>query len=403
MKLYSKGQLVSLACAAAVLGVALGAALFGASSRSSDSAKKTGGEGGDAAPSIGAAETSGSAIPFPVALGGGELSQLETQNIQVYERCAEAVVNISTKVTGVNWFLEEIVEDGGTGSGSIIDKNGYVVTNVHVIQKASRIYVSLSDGTQYEAFVVGVDSDSDIAVIKFAPPAGTALKTIPFGESAKLRVGQRVIAIGNPFGLDRTMTSGIVSGLGRPMKNSANRIIRNMIQTDAAINPGNSGGPLLDMNGRMVGINTMIVSSSGSSAGIGFAIPAETAARVVSDLLKFGRVQRGAIQMSIVQLNNSIAQYAGLDVSRGVLVSNVVKGGNADAAGVNGGTQPARYGSQVIYLGGDVVTKIGDIKISSLADYFSALEDKRPGDVVKVTLHSGRRDRVVSVTLAEQK
>lgn len=328
-------------------------------------------------------------------------TQDELQNISVYDACNGAVVNINTKVTAINWFLEPIVEDGGSGSGSIIDKRGYVLTNVHVIKGATKIYVSLSDGTQYEATVVGQDEDSDLAVIKFTPPEGTVLQTISFGDSTKLKVGQKVIAIGNPFGFDRTMTTGIVSALGRPIKNSSNRIIRNMIQTDSAINPGNSGGPLLDTSGKMIGINTMIYSSSGNSAGVGFAVPAETAVRVASDLLKYGRVRRGVIEVSLVQLNNTIANYANLDIAKGVLVSRATKGGNADAAGIIEGTQAARYGNTIIYLGGDIITKIDNISVTSIADYYSALESKRPGDVVYVTVHRNGKDRTVSIRLAD--
>ena len=327
----------------------------------------------------------------------------EKQNIGVYEKCSPAVVNINTQVTGVNWFLEPIVQDGGSGSGSIIDKRGYVLTNVHVIKGASKIYVSLSDGTQYEAQIIGQDSDSDLAVIKFEPPKGTELSTIAFGDSAKLKVGQKVIAIGNPYGFDRTMTTGIISALGRPLKDaSTNRIIRNMIQTDTAINPGNSGGPLLDTNGNMIGINTMIYSNSGSSAGIGFAVPAETAVRVASDLLKYGKVRRGTLELSVVQLNNTIANYANLDIARGLLVSRTTKGGNAEKAGIVEGTQAVRYGygNTIIYLGGDIITKIDNISISSIADYYSALESKRPGDTVTVTLHRNGKDREVKIVLA---
>lgn len=327
----------------------------------------------------------------------------EKQNIGVYEKCSPAVVNINTQVTGVNWFLEPIVQDGGSGSGSIIDKRGYVLTNVHVIKGASKIYVSLSDGTQYEAQIIGQDADSDLAVIKFEPPKGTELTTIAFGDSAKLKVGQKVIAIGNPYGFDRTMTTGIISALGRPLKDaSTNRIIRNMIQTDTAINPGNSGGPLLDTNGNMIGINTMIYSNSGSSAGIGFAVPAETAVRVASDLLKYGKVRRGTLELSVVQLNNTIANYANLDIARGLLVSRTTKGGNAEKAGIVEGTQAVRYGygNTIIYLGGDIITKIDNITISSIADYYSALESKRPGDTVTVTLHRNGKDREVKIVLA---
>lgn len=338
---------------------------------------------------------------FPVS--NTSYTQDESQNINVYNLCNEAVVNINTKITAYDWFLEPYVQDGGSGSGSIIDKRGYILTNVHVIQGATKIYVSLFDGTQYEAEVVGQDLDSDLAVIKFNPPEGMSLKTISFGDSTSLKVGQKVIAIGNPFGLERTMTTGIVSGLGRPIQNSNNRIIRNMVQTDAAINPGNSGGPLLDSSGRMIGINTMIKSSSGSSAGVGFAVPSETAIRVVADLLKYGKVQRGQIDATIVQLSRRIAQYAGLDIAEGILISEVVKGGNAEKAGIKGGTQAAYYGSRrdIIYIGGDVITKIDDINITSIADYYSALESKKPGDTVTLVIHRNRKDLTVKLTLSE--
>lgn len=328
----------------------------------------------------------------------------EKQNINVYEKCSPAVVNINTQVTGVNWFLEPIVQDGGSGSGSIIDNRGYVLTNVHVIKGASKIYVSLSDGTQYEASIIGQDADSDLAVIKFTPPEGTVLNTISFGDSTKLKVGQKVIAIGNPYGFDRTMTTGIISALGRPLKDSStNRIIRNMIQTDTAINPGNSGGPLLDTNGRMIGINTMIYSSSGSSSGIGFSVPAETAVRVTSDLLKYGKVRRGQLDLTPIQLTRTIAEYARLDISQGLLVSRTEKGGNAEKAGIVEGTQAVRYGynQNIFYLGGDVITAIDGIATTTYADYLSALESKRPGDKVTITLHRNGKDRKVDVILSD--
>jgi S1-C subfamily serine protease len=330
-------------------------------------------------------------------------TQDELQNINIYEKCNEAVVNINTKVTTYDWFLEPYVQDGGSGSGSIIDKRGYILTNVHVIQNATIIYVSLFDGTQYEAKIVGQDLDSDLAVIKFDPPEGMDLKTISFGDSTNLKVGQKVIAIGNPFGMERTMTTGIVSGLGRPIQHSNKRIIRNMIQTDTAINPGNSGGPLLNAEGKMIGINTMIMSSSGNSAGVGFAVPSETAVRVVSDLLKYGKVQRGVLDAKILQLNRRIAQYAGLDIASGILVSEVDRGGNAEKAGLKGGTEAVYYGNRtsIIYLGGDVITKIDGIKIASLADYYSALESKRPGDQIEVVVHRNRKDVKLKITLSE--
>ena len=338
-----------------------------------------------------------------VANGNSGYTQEEVQNINVYSLCNEAVVNINTQVTAYDWFLQPYVQEGGSGSGSIIDKRGYILTNVHVIQDATKIYVSLFDGTQYEATVVGTDLDSDLAVIKFTPPSGMELKTIAFGSSASLKVGQRVIAIGNPFGLERTMTTGIVSGLGRPIQNSNNRIIRNMIQTDAAINPGNSGGPLLDTTGKMIGINTMIQSSSGSSAGVGFAVPSETAVRVVADLIKYGKVQRGTLDATVIQMSRRIAQYSGLDISTGVLVSEVARGGNSENAGLRGGSEAAYYGSRrdIIYIGGDVITQIDDIVITTLADYYSALESKKAGDVVTVTVRRNRKNLTLKIKLVE--
>ena len=332
-------------------------------------------------------------------------TQDELENISVYEKYNEAVVNINTAVMGINWFLEPVPQEGGSGSGSIIDPRGYVVTNVHVIEGAYKIYISLSDGTQYEGTVVGIDEASDIAVIKFDPPKDVELKTIPFGESDNLKVGQKVLAIGNPFGFERTLTTGIVSGLGRPIKNSNNVIIRDMIQTDTAINPGNSGGPLLDTTGRMIGINTMIYSTSGSSAGIGFAVPINTAKRVVSDLIQYGKVRRGAIDGVLVQLTNSISNYANLPVSQGLLVSELKTTSFAKQSGLQAGTEAVQYGSRynstTIYLGGDVIIAIDGVSVTSLADYYSLLESKKPGDSVTLTIIRNKKQQNITVKLDE--
>lgn len=332
-----------------------------------------------------------------------EYTQDEEQNIFVYEKCNEAVVNITTQVMGVNWFLEPVVQEGGSGSGSIIDERGYVVTNVHVISQANKISISLADGTSYPGTVVGQDIESDIAVLKFTPPENVKLKTIDFGNSDTLKVGQKVIAIGNPFALERTMTTGIVSGLGRPIQESKNVIIRNMIQTDAAINPGNSGGPLLDTKGKMIGINTMIISNSGSSAGVGFAVPVSTARRVVNDLLRYGKVRRGTLQITPVQMTSAIAQYAGIKINYGILVSEVESGSNAEKAGITGGTQAVQYGNRfkptTIYLGGDIITGIDGIDIRTYADYTSALESKKPNDSVNVTVYRNGKFESLKVIL----
>ena len=342
----------------------------------------------------------------PVQEGAAHYTTEEKQNILVYERTNEAVVNITTEVVGVNWFLEPVPLEGGSGSGSIIDERGYILTNTHVVEGASKIFVSLSDGSQYRADVIGLDRENDLAVLKFEPPAHTRLSTIQFGNSEGLKVGQRVLAIGNPFGLTRTLTVGIVSALGRPIQNDKNIIIKNMIQTDTAINPGNSGGPLLDSEGRMIGINTMIYSTSGSSAGVGFAVPINTAKRVVAELIKYGKVRRASIDAELVQLNASIARYADLPVSKGLLVSVVKKGSNAGKAGLRGGANAVRYGSgrraSVLYLGGDIITEIEGQAINNLADYYAILEDKKANDKVSVSVLRGRKTLKVEVTLSER-
>ena len=410
-RLYSKKQVAWIAvfaCCALSLAIYAGHSVWRAASPRTGAAS-AGGGGEPYAGELYVADPGGApsgGYAFNAANGDIGYTQDELQNISVYEQANEAVVNITTEMLGVNWFLEPVPQEGGTGSGSIIDERGYVLTNRHVISDAVRITVSLHDGSQYEAKVVGVDKENDIAVIKFEPERGARLRTIPFGDSSALKVGQKVLAIGNPFGLDRTLTTGIVSALGRPVKSQSNTIIKDMIQTDTAINPGNSGGPLLDTRGRMIGINTMIYSTSGSSAGIGFAIPVNTARRVVAELIQYGEVRRGGIDAELVQLNASIARYAGLAVSKGILVSRVEKGSNAEKAGLRGGATAVRYGSRrnstVIYIGGDIITSIDGQKIDSLADYYSALEDKKPGESVAIEVLRGRETLRMSVTLAER-
>ncbi len=411
MRLYSKHQIVTACLLTAVF--AVGGTLFFTSrfstrrlapvseqkeENSSSSNQQT--QGND---TISGLETN---TPVLQVSGNSDTyTQDEAQNIAVYERCNEAVVNITTQVMGYNWFLEPVVTSSGSGSGSIIDKRGYVLTNVHVIENASTINISLADGSSYEGRVVGRDTESDIAVLKFEVPSNVELKTIAFGDSENLKVGQKVIAIGNPFALERTMTTGIISGLGRPIQESENVIIRNMIQTDAAINPGNSGGPLLDSQGRMIGINTMIYSSSGSSAGVGFAVPVSTARRVVSDLLQYGSVQRGVMKVSLVQNTSRIASYAGYGISTGVIVSKVASGSQAEKAGIKGGKNAVQYGrfnsAKTIFLGGDIITGIDNITVSNYADYASALEDKRPGDTITVTVYRNRSYQKIQVLLEE--
>jgi S1-C subfamily serine protease len=334
---------------------------------------------------------------------GGNFSQDEVENITVYETLNPGVVNISTEVVGYNWFLEPVPQRGGSGSGSIIDRRGYVLTNYHVVENAVKVNLTLADESNFEGVVVGYDRENDLAVIKF-DPQGKELVTIPFGDSAGLRVGQKVLAIGNPFGLERTLTTGIVSALGRPVRTDGGLVIQEMIQTDSSINPGNSGGPLLNSRGQMIGVNTMIYSPSGGSVGIGFAVPVNTARRIVPDLIEFGFVKRGWIDVVPVQLFPSLVRYAKLPVEEGLLVSRVISGGNAESAGIRGGqrNRAVRSRGSVIYLGGDIIVGVNGQIIRTLADLYTALESSVPGQRVNVELVRGNQRLTVTLNLSER-
>lgn len=331
-----------------------------------------------------------------------KLTEDERNNIAIYNRCNGAVVNITTEILTYNFFLEAIPQEGGSGSGAIIDKSGLILTNTHVVSKAHKVYVNLSDGSQYEGKVLGKDLENDLAIVKIEPENGKTLTTIPFGQSKNLQIGQKVLAIGNPFGYDRTLTTGIISGLSRPVRSSNNLIIQNMIQTDASINPGNSGGPLINSSGELVGINTMIYSPSGGSVGIGFAVPIDTAKRVVPELISYGEVKRGWLDVVPVQLNQSIARYANLKTAKGLLVSKIVAGGYCERAGIKGGNEAVVYGRSVIYLGGDVIVEVDNYQVSTLVDLFTALEDNKPGETVMVKYYRGGKLYTTNVTLSKR-
>lgn len=340
---------------------------------------------------------------YQVGLSDNEYTESEQENIGIYEALNKAVVNITTEKLSLNWFLEPVPTDGGTGSGSIIDKRGYVLTNYHVVKDSYKLFINLYDGSQFEGEIIGHDSENDLAVVKFDSD-GLDLTTISFGTSENLKVGQKVLAIGNPFGYDRTLTTGIVSGLSRPVRTSRNLVIQGMIQTDASINPGNSGGPLLDSKGRMIGINTMIYTPSGGSVGIGFAVPVDTARRVVPDLISFGHVNRGWIDIYPVQLEPNIVRYGKLSVSNGILISKVEDGSNADIAGIRGGNsdKPVQYGRSVIYFGGDIIVGVDGLEVNTLEDLFSALENNKPGEAVEVKLIRAKKNITTTVILTER-
>lgn len=333
----------------------------------------------------------------------GNLEADEKRNIQIYRKVNQSVVNISTETLGYNWFLEAVPQSGKTGSGSVIDVQGHILTNNHVVDKAYKIYVTLANNTQFTGKVIGSDPENDLSVIQIKP-GGTQLKPIQFGNSLQLEVGQKVLAIGNPFGLSRTMTTGIISNVGRPLRNKNGLIMRNMIQTDASINPGNSGGPLLNSRGKMIGINTLIYSPSGGSVGIGFAVPIDTAKRVITDLIRYGEVKRGWIDIVPVPLFPALVHYANLPVQNGLLISEVSPNGNAARAGIKGGSKKkeVRSSSSVIYLGGDILTRINNFSVRNLADFYSALEDKRPGETVSVTVLRNKKKKVLKIKLSKR-
>ncbi len=408
MKLYSKGQLIFFSVLSALI-VVMFAVGIGIVKFPLNSENQVDEEAGRGSAAIGdpfeKLELRQSDYIDPRLHQTGDLSSFtedEKENISIYEQLNEAVVNITTETVAINWFLEPVPQEGGSGSGSIIDTRGYVLTNNHVIENAYKVFINLADGSQFEGEVIGTDPENDLAVLKFNPPREVQLKTVPFGDSGNLRVGQKVAAIGNPFALERTLTVGIVSGLGRPIQTSRQNIIRNMIQTDASINPGNSGGPLLDSRGKMIGINTMIYSPTGGSVGIGFAVPVNTAKRVVAELIEFGKVRRGWIDASVVQLFPALVRHAELSVSQGLLVSRTRRGGFAERAGIRQGTEPIRYGASVIYIGGDVITMVDGIKVNTLADLYSALEDNKPGEQISVEVNRSGRTVTMNVVLADR-
>lgn len=325
-------------------------------------------------------------------------SAQEMRNIAIYEEANRSVVHITTVSLSLNSFLE-VLPVQGTGSGIIISEDGYVLTNAHVVQDAAQLNISLHDGTNHDARLVGIDQENDLAVVKIDLPDDLILDPITFGTAKTLRVGQQVVAIGNPFGYDRTMTIGTVSGLGRPVRTDSNTVINGMIQTDAAINPGNSGGPLLNSKGEMVGINTSIYSTTGGSQGIGFAVPVDTAVSVIPDLIQYGKVMRGWLDITMVQLDPSIVAYADLPVTSGLLVSQVRPGGKAEKGGLRGGTQRVQYGSSIIYLGGDVIIAVDGESIHEYADLYSALIDTRPGETVEVIVIRNGERKVLEIEL----
>lgn len=335
------------------------------------------------------------AEPRPVT-PRGQLADDEQSTIQLFRSASPSVVYITTLSRRIDLWTRNVLEiPSGTGSGFIWDENGHIVTNYHVLQNASSAQVTLSDHSSFPAELVGVAPDQDLAVLRIPGAARDKLRAIPLGSSADLAVGQKVFAIGNPFGLDQTLTTGVVSALGRTIRSATNRPIEDVIQTDAAINPGNSGGPLLDSAGRLIGVNTAIFSPSGAYAGIGFAVPVDTVNRVVPQLIAHRKVLRPQIGVRLDEnFSRAITRRMGVT---GVVVLGVVAGSPAEKAGL----RPTAQAPDGSIIPGDVIQEINGKNVRSADQFFSALMQFAPGDTVTLTvLRDGQTVRL-PVTLEE--
>ncbi|HET9305155.1 MAG TPA: trypsin-like peptidase domain-containing protein [Candidatus Sulfotelmatobacter sp.] len=320
----------------------------------------------------------------------------EQNNISVYKRNIPSVVNVTSRAMTFDFFYG-LVPQEGQGSGFVIDKEGHILTNYHVIADARQVEVTMHNRKKYKATIVGTDPAHDLAVIQIK---ASDLVPAVLGDSRNLQVGQKVYAIGNPFGLAGTMTRGIVSSI-RPVREPNGATIDEAIQTDAAINPGNSGGPLMNWHGEVIGINTMILSNVGQNAGIGFAIPINTAKAVLNDLMTLGRVRRPALGVRTIPISPELADEIGLPVDHGLLIVQVTPGGSADLAGLRGGTERAYLGNIPIMLGGDLIVAIDDQKVDDEQDLSQVMNNHRAGDSVKVTIYRNKKKMDVNVSLGE--
>lgn len=333
------------------------------------------------------------------------LSEDERNNIEIYQKYSPSVVNITTVTVAYDFFYRPVPQSG-MGSGAIIDTQGHIVTNYHVVRDAEQLQVTLWDKSKHTARMVGSDPNNDLAVIQIDVPRN-GLTPIPLGTSRGLQVGQKVLAIGNPFGLDRTMTTGIISSLNRSIESENGRIIEGMIQTDAAINHGNSGGPLLNSQGQIIGINSAILSPSDTgSIGIGFAIPADTVHRITDELISTGYVRHAALGISPQELV-ALSEYPGLadtlrlDTSTGLMVVAVPRGSAAALGGIKGADNEIIVRRIRIPVGGDVILGVQGKEVNSVQELQSEIERYKPGDQVKVTVLRNNRKMDLNVTLQE--
>jgi S1-C subfamily serine protease len=334
-----------------------------------------------------------------IAQRDAALTEDESINVRIYRQASPAVANILTKATEYDFFMDPVPVEGA-GSGFVIDPKGYILTNYHVVEGAQSIEVVLGDQTRYPAKFIGADQRNDVALVKIEPKG--KLVALSLGDSGTIQVGQKVLAIGNPFGFQSTLTTGVISAVGRTVQTSQTTFIDEAIQTDAAINRGNSGGPLINSHGEVIGINSAIYTPSGTTAGIGFAIPINTAKNIASDLMTDGRVHRAFLGVETLSVGGWLSEALDLPVKEGLLVERATKGGPALAAGIHGGDRVVEAGMQRIAIGGDVIVAIDGQKVVSQLDVNLALNHKRPGDTVNVTLYRGGKKMDVPVKLGER-
>ncbi len=341
---------------------------------------------------------SGSALQLTEAQAAPTYDAEEQNNIAIYKRVLPSVVNITSTTLVFNFFYGTVPQQG-QGSGFILDKAGHVLTNFHVVAGANRgIKVQLSNKRSYDAKVVGTDRTHDLALLQITAPD---LQPVTLADSGELSVGQKVYAIGNPFGLSGTMTRGIISSI-RSVRNADGAPIENAIQTDAAINPGNSGGPLLNSRGEVIGINTMIASNGAEqSSGIGFAIPINTAKAVLADLTRYGRVKRPSLGIISYEIGPDLAEQMGLAVDSGILIEQVVPGGAAEKAGLRGGNEQAYVGNQPILLGGDLIVAIDGERVTNPQEINAVMEKHQAGDTVSVTFYRGQKKITLKLIAGE--
>jgi S1-C subfamily serine protease len=331
---------------------------------------------------------------------GFSVTEDEKNNIAVYEKVADGVLNVTSTALQMDFFFN-VFPTQGSGSGSIIDTRGHILTNHHVVANAQKLEVTLADGSKWPAKLIGSDPDNDLAVIEIDAPR-EKLRVISMGDSKTLRIGQKVLAIGNPFGLERTLTTGVISSLGRTIRSEEGFLMEDIIQTDAAINPGNSGGPLLNSDGEIIGINSAIISPSGGSVGIGFAIPVNTAKRIIPELISKGYVAYPWIGATIQTLIPEVAKYLKLKIERGAMIAGVIRGGPADKAGLKEGNQRVQVGNVIVVVGGDIVVKADQHDVKTSDELIRHIREKKPGDTLTLKVYRKGRFEDVKVTLGER-